>query len=925
MTAGLDTKAYVRQILPDIRTIGRTDRSVENKYPMPYHVHMQKKIYVYYLAIPLVVVIIASAILHYAITAYFIRHAKDDIMNILLSNRGFHQYIQQVLHPSVFEAMKDGNISKNFYDPKVLSSSYIVRTMHGLYNEERKKSGLIPVYYKMAANNPRNPVNKADEREAALIRLFNENPKIREYEEVVKVNGTKYLYYAIPFLNNEQRCMRCHGDPETAPPGLCKLYPGEGGFHEKPGEIRAVESMRMPIEEEGYLALMLTGSAGSGMLAIIALFFFNVGLRQRVEDKTRHLEAEIADRSRAENMLQAIIDTEPECVKLLDKDGNLLMMNRAGLAMLDVDSFKEVKGRCIYPFVCVEFLEDFKALTDDIFKGKSGELMFEMVGAKGRRIWLETHAVPFRNDKNEITALLGVTRDVTERKRAETDLAAEKERLAVTLRSIGDGVIVTDMEGRITLLNKVGEELTGWNSAEAIGAPLTKVFNIINETTREACGNPAEKVIRTGLIVGLANHTALIRKDGTEIIIADSGAPIQDRDSKTIGVILVFRDITTQYRMEQEMLKMQKLESLGVFAGGLAHDFNNMLTAIIGNISLTKMQIGADNIACRRLTEAEKAAHRAADLTHQLLTFSKGGAPIKNIVSITEIAKEAVNFALSGSNVKCVYTIPSHLWSVEVDRGQMNQVFNNLIINAVQAMPDGGTVHIDFQNVVIENSEAGELRAGNYIRVIFRDEGIGIPPEYLGKIFDPYYTTKRTGSGLGLATVFSILKRHEGGISVKSTVGEGAVFTMHIPAIKDTVNSEREEAGGMKKGKGRILVMDDDELIRNVAVEILTALGYEVGCAADGKETVDMYIREADQGKPFDLVIMDLTIPGGLGGKETAARLLKIAPEAKLIVSSGYSVDPIMSDYRKFGFCGVINKPYNAGRLSEVVNDILKF
>ncbi len=888
-----------------------------------YHCKVNKKIFIY-LVFPLISVVIASGILHYAITRYFISQAKEDIKNILLSNRGFHQYIQKVLHPTVFEAMKDGQIADDFYNPKVLSSTYIVRTMHGLYNEEREKNGLIPIYYKMAANNPRNPLNKADEQEAKLIRLFNETPIIKEYEEVVKVNEKKYLYYAIPFLRNEQRCLRCHGDPADAPPGLRRLYPEEGGFHEKLGEIRAIESMRVPIEEQGYMALMLTGSAGSGLFAIIVLFFFNAGLRQRVKDKTKHLKAEIAERAKAENMLQAIIDTVPECVKLLDEEGNLIMINRAGLSMLNVDFFEQVKGQCIYPFVCSDYLEDFRELTKKVFRGESGELLFEMAGVAGKRLWVETHAVPFRNEKNEITALLGVTRDVTERRRAETALAEEKERLAVTLRSIGDGVIVTDIEGNITLLNAVGEQLTGWSSDEAIGYPLTKVFNIISETMRETCENPAEKVIGTGMIVGLANHTALIRKDGTEIIIADSGAPIKDRESKTIGVVLVFRDITAQYRMEQEMQKMEKLESLGVLAGGLAHDFNNLLTSIIGNVSLAKMEIGADNKAFQLLTEAEKAGRRAADLTHQLLTFSKGGAPIKKIVSITDIAREAVNFSLSGSNVKCVYSIPTHLWSAEVDKGQMNQVFNNLIINAIQAMPNGGTVSIHFQNVTIAEEEIADLRAGHYVKITFSDEGVGIAEEHLGKIFDPYYTTKRTGSGLGLATVFSILKRHEGGISVKSIAGAGTTVTIYIPALKDIVNPEHEETGGIRKGKGRILVMDDEELVRNICGYILTRLGYEVDFASDGKEAIDIYRREAEEGKPFNLVIMDLTIPGGLGGKEAVVKLHQIDPNAKVVVSSGYSIDPIMSDYKKYGFCGVINKPYNAKQVSEVVSNILK-
>jgi len=820
--------------------------------------------------------------------------------------------------------VEHGYIAKDFYAPKFLSSTYIVRNMHVLYNEEREKNGKRPIYYKMAANNPRNPVNRADEREAKLIKLFNENPSVKEYEEVVTVNGEKYLYYAIPFMKNEQRCLRCHGHPEDAPTGLRAMYPGEGGFHEKLGEIRAIESMRVPIKEERYLGMMLTGSVGSGLFALILSFFFNSGLRQRVNEKTKSLEAEIAERKKAENMLQAIIEAEPECVKLLDENGNLIMMNRAGLAMLEVDSFEQVKGQCVCPFVGSEYLDSFNELTRKVFRGESGELLFEMTGVKGKRIWLETHAVPFRNDKNEIVALLGVTRNVTERRQAEISLAEEKERLSVTLRSIGDGVIVTDVDGNITLLNRVGEELTGWSSDRAVGQYLTKVFNIINETTREVCENPVEKVIRTGMIVGLANHTALIKKDGTEIIIADSGAPVRDRDSNIIGVVLVFRDITAQYRMEQEMQKMEKLESLGVLAGGLAHDFNNLLTSVIGNVSLAKMTIDIDHKAFGRLTEAEKAAQRATDLTHQLLTFAKGGAPIKKVASIADIVREAVNFALSGSSVNCVYSIPVNLWNTEVDKGQMTQVFNNLIINAIHAMPKGGTVHIAFENISIAAEEVLSLNAGDYVRITFRDEGIGIPEQYLVRIFEPYYTTRKTGSGLGLSTVFSILKRHEGHIAVKSEVGVGTTFNIYIPALKDSVSPECEAVQGIKPGKGRILIMDDELLIRNVSGEILSALGYEVGFAKEGTEAIDEYNRAKNDGNPFDLVIMDLTIPGGMGGKEAVAKLRISSPEAKVIVSSGYSVDPIMSEYKKYGFSGVISKPYNANQVSETISKILE-
>jgi PAS domain S-box-containing protein len=626
----------------------------------------------------------------------------------------------------------------------------------------------------------------------------------------------------------------------------------------------------------------------------------------------------------SEYFAKTVIETEPECVKIIDAEGNLIFMNRAGLDMIDAESLDQVRGKCVCPLVTSEYRDDFMELTRLVCGGGSGTLTFEMEGLKGRRLWLETRAVPFRNEKDEITAFLGITRDITEKKKAEEAIAAERERLAVTLRSIGDGVIVTDIDGNITLINKVGEQLTGWTNEEALGRPLTEVFNIICETTREECENPVEKVLKSGMIVGLANHTALIKKDGTEIVIADSAAPIRDRQSRTIGIVLVFRDITAQYRMEQEMQKIQKLESLGLLAGGLAHDFNNLLTAILGNVSMVKLQLGAEHKSFSRLIDAEKAAKMAADLTQQLLTYAKGGAPVKKPASLIEIVRDACAFALSGSNVKCFHTVPASLWSAEVDKGQIGQVFNNLILNSIHAMPKGGAVHVAFENVIVQENNAASLKPGDYIKVTFRDEGTGIPEANLSRIFEPYFTSKEGGTGLGLATVLSIINRHEGSISVASKPGAGATFTVYVPALRDTFSAATEEVKTVQKGHGRVLVMDDEELVRNVAGFILNDLGYEVTLAGDGNETIEAYLKAAREGKPFDVVIMDLTIPGGMGGKDAVRNLRAIAPDAKVLVSSGYSKDPIMAEYKKYGFCGVVCKPYEGIELSEELAKAMK-
>lgn len=515
--------------------------------------------------------------------------------------------------------------------------------------------------------------------------------------------------------------------------------------------------------------------------------------------------------------------------------------------------------------------------------------------------------------------------EISERKQAEESLAAEKEKLAVTLRSIGDGVITTDIHGKVALINKVAEEITGWTQEEAIGKSLPEIFHIINEKTRERLENPVDKVLISGAIGGLSNQTVLITRDGKERIIADSSAPIRDRESNVIGVVIVFRDITERRRIEEELLKTQKLESVGVLAGGIAHDFNNLLTGILGNISLTKMYANEGDKIYKRLTEAERACFRAKDLTGLLLTFSKGGAPVKKVVSaLGNLVRDTASFAVSGSNVRCEFDMDEGIWVVELDEGQISQVINNLVINAQQAMPEGGVIRVKVKNIMAGKEELIQLGESRYVRVTVEDNGIGIREEHLSKIFDPYFTTKQKGSGLGLSVAYSVIKNHDGYIGVESEPGIGAKFHIYLPATEKAAEEGGEEMK-IRSGNGRVLVMDDEEVVRGVAGEILGHLGYEVEFARDGDEAVELYNRTRENGRVFDLVIMDLTVPGGMGGKEAIKKLLVLDPEVRVIVSSGYSNDPVMSEYRKYGFRGVITKPYKPEELSETVYKVINW
>jgi two-component system cell cycle sensor histidine kinase/response regulator CckA len=395
------------------------------------------------------------------------------------------------------------------------------------------------------------------------------------------------------------------------------------------------------------------------------------------------------------------------------------------------------------------------------------------------------------------------------------------------------------------------------------------------------------------------------------------------KGEQLIGLWLLKKDTSEKWRTEQELRKAQKLESLGLLAGGLAHDFNNLLTAILGNIELGTQHCSLDHKSVERFEAATKAVRRAQGLTRQLLTFSQGGEPVKAAASIRDLLKECTDFALRGSNVRCELLLREEAWPVEVDPGQISQVVHNLLINAIQAMPQGGIVLVRAKNVEIREEGWPPLKPGKYVKVTIADQGVGIAKEHLRLVFDPYFTTKDQGSGLGLATSYSIISKHGGFITLKSSPGVGTAVHFYLQAGQaNAINTELRKPTRLTVG-GKILVMDDEDVIRDLAAEFLTLRGREVTVAKDGREAITLYAQAMQQGKKFDVVILDLTIPGGMGGKETLGRLLTLDPKVRAIASSGYSHDPIMSDFRRNGFVAVLPKPYDGSQIQEVVSHVM--
>ncbi len=622
--------------------------------------------------------------------------------------------------------------------------------------------------------------------------------------------------------------------------------------------------------------------------------------------------------------LSQALHQSPTSVLITDINGNIEYVNPQFTTTTGY-SPEEVLGR--NPAFLISEKQShtiYTEIVDTIKIGNEwrGDLLNKM--KNGNCIRELVSILPVKDENGSITNFVGVKIDDTERIIAEKELRKSSSNLIKAQHIAHIGNWVWDITNNKIEWSDEIYNIFGVNKND-FDCSYESFIDLVHPDDRELVKKSVNDALYKDAEYSIEHR--IIRPDGTVRIALEQGEVTFNNEGNPVGMFGTVHDITETKKLMDELTKTQRLESLGVLAGGLAHDFNNILSAVLGNNNLAMLLLndGQTDKVAESLSKMEKATMRAKDLTQQLLTFSKGGNPVKRTVFVTRLLKETADFALRGTNVQCDFNIAHDLRQVEIDEGQINQVINNIVINAAQAMPDGGNIEIRAENI----NKSGEmittsLMNEQLIKISITDHGPGIKEEILSKIFDPFFTTKQKGNGLGLASSYTIIKNHNGVIKVDSTPGKGATFTIYLPAsLKETKNyiPGKDEP---VNGHGKVLVMDDDDSIRDMTKQALKVVGYEVECAKNGEEALEIYKTAMNTEKPFSVVIMDLTVPGGMGGKEAIKILRKIDSNAKAVVFSGYSNDPILSEYRKYGFNGFLSKPFKVQEMNSLLQKIIK-
>lgn len=645
----------------------------------------------------------------------------------------------------------------------------------------------------------------------------------------------------------------------------------------------------------------------------------NQQLQKRIADLEQELAAKQKDCAELKEKLDrfsSLVEDANDLIHSVTPEGKFIYANQAWLDTLGYRK-EDLQNLSLIDIIDKEFRDKCTAVFRRLLVGEnpgSTETVFHT--KDGRKVSVEGRCkTKFKDGK--AVAMNGIFRDITERLKNEQALRESEKRYRDLFENASDLIQIVRPDGRLLYVNKAWKDTFGFSDDEISTLSL---FDIISPDCQGHCSEVFEKVMSEEKVHQI--ETVFVAKDGRKVDIEGS-AICKFQDGSPVSSQCIFRDVSYKKRVEEEMQRAQKLESVGVLAGGIAHDFNNLLTGILGNISMAKISLNPGEALYDHLDETEKAAMRAKGLTQQLLTFAKGGAPVKKVAVINGIVQDSASFTLRGASTACEYYLAEDLWPIEVDEGQLGQVVQNLVINAKQAMPDGGVVTVRTRNHEVAEGDLLPLPPGRYVHLSVEDRGTGISKENRERIFDPYFSNKQTGCGLGLAIAYAIVKKHNGVIAVDSEVGKGSTFSLYFPATDAAPAKGKKEEAPAGKVNARVLVVDDEELVRTVATSLLAHIGCSVETVMDGQEAIEVYRKAMEAGSPFDVVIMDLTIPGGMGGKEAVKRLMEFDPKVKALVSSGYATDPVMAHYRDYGFAGVIPKPFRLSELGEVLSQVL--
>ncbi|MGA2547806.1 MAG: PAS domain S-box protein [Rectinemataceae bacterium] len=695
----------------------------------------------------------------------------------------------------------------------------------------------------------------------------------------------------------------------------------------KSGDIRHVRSSSKVVSENGV----------------------PIGVTGIIVDITEQKKAKEALQAK-QRQLSEIIDFLPDATFAIDKEGRVIIWNKAIENMTGVPA-AEMIGKSDYAYAIPFYGEARPQLIDFVLKDFdeipnryskiihedrtfSTEVFCNALYNK-RGAWVYAKSSPLHDTDGDIVGAIESIRDINEQKHAEEALKESEEKYRGITEQSADGIVVLDANGTIVEWNKAQEEIVGLRKNEVLGLSALKVIFWLVPNDLIIWGNsPQLQKIMNDFLQGNTNTSnktieqTIILPDGSTKYISAHFFVIKNSSGNML--VGIFNDRTEQKRMEKNKLLVdeylqhtQRLESLGVLAGGIAHDFNNILTGLFGFTDLAKSRV-KDEVVSEYLSNVMDNMERAKGLTQQLLTFSKGGNPVKKITSISSLVKRTCDFTIHGTNIKLQSSFPGNLWHCNVDKEQIEQVIQNLMINAIQAMPNGGVIEVNTRNLTLKENEHPTLKTGNYVIISIKDHGIGIQQEMLSKIFDPFFTTKEQGHGLGLAISHSIITKHDGAINVASEFGKGTLFTIYLPASDEYLMESAENAVNLHVGVGKILVMDDNEQVQKLISLMLQSFGYSVIAKSNGKDAIACFKEDFETIKTFTAVILDLTVQGELGGKEVVENLRKMDKQIPIFVASGYAEDQIVAHPQDFGFTASIKKPFSRVELMEVLGKYMK-